>query len=64
LPWPKSAARPAKPSAKLALAPADAKTAALKAAAAAIRSRADEILAANADDLAEAKAGRSDRCLA
>jgi glutamate-5-semialdehyde dehydrogenase len=42
-------------SAKLALAPADAKTAALKAAAAAIRSRADEILAANADDLAEAK---------
>jgi len=42
-------------SAKLALAPADAKTAALKAAAAAIRSRANEILAANADDLAEAK---------
>jgi glutamate-5-semialdehyde dehydrogenase len=42
-------------SAQLALAPADAKTAALKAAAAAIRSRADEILSANADDLAEAK---------
>jgi glutamate-5-semialdehyde dehydrogenase len=42
-------------SAQLALAPADAKTAALKAAAAAIRSRANEILAANADDLAEAK---------
>src|SRR5258706_2007788 len=42
-------------SAQLALAPADAKTAALRAAAAAIRSRADEILAANTDDLAEAK---------
>src|SRR5438067_6993970 len=42
-------------SAKLALAPADAKTAALKAAAAAIRSRADEILAANAEDLGQAK---------
>src|ERR1700731_423558 len=41
--------------AQLALAPADAKTAALKAAADAIRSRANEILAANADDLAEAK---------
>jgi glutamate-5-semialdehyde dehydrogenase len=43
-------------SARLALAPADAKTAALKAAAAAIRSRADEILAANAKDLAAAQA--------
>src|SRR5437588_140656 len=42
-------------SAKLALAPADAKTAALNAAAAAVRSRANEILAANAEDLAEAK---------
>src|SRR5438067_1614926 len=42
--------------AQLALAPADAKTAALKAAAAAIRSRADEILAANAEDLAAAMA--------
>jgi glutamate-5-semialdehyde dehydrogenase len=41
--------------AQLALAPADAKTAALKAAADAIRSRANEILAANAEDLAEAK---------
>src|SRR5205085_1769513 len=41
---------------RLALAPADAKTAALKAAAAAIRSRADEILAANAEDLAAATA--------
>jgi glutamate-5-semialdehyde dehydrogenase len=41
--------------AQLALAPADAKTAALKAAAAAIRSRANEILAANAEDLAAAK---------
>jgi glutamate-5-semialdehyde dehydrogenase len=40
---------------QLALAPADAKTAALKAAAAAIRSQANEILAANAEDLAEAK---------
>src|SRR6202140_2603277 len=39
----------------LALAPADAKTAALEAAAAAVRARADEILAANAEDLAEAK---------
>src|SRR6202023_1014134 len=44
-------------SAQLALAPADAKTAALKAAAAAIRSRANEILSANAEDLAEAKRG-------
>jgi glutamate-5-semialdehyde dehydrogenase len=43
-------------SAQLALAPADAKTTALKAAASAIRSRADEILAANAEDLAAAKA--------
>jgi glutamate-5-semialdehyde dehydrogenase len=43
-------------SARLALAPADAKTAALKAAASAIRVRADEILAANAEDLAAAKA--------
>jgi glutamate-5-semialdehyde dehydrogenase len=42
-------------SAQLSLAPADAKTAALKAAAAAIRSRANEILSANAEDLAEAK---------
>src|SRR5438552_7850191 len=42
-------------SARLALAPAEAKTAALKAAAAAIRSRANEILAANAEDLAKAK---------
>src|ERR1700732_3295863 len=41
--------------AQRALAPADAKTAALKAAAAAIRSRANEILSANAEDLAEAK---------
>src|SRR6202047_3877401 len=41
--------------AQLALAPADAKTAALKAAAAAIRSRANEILSANAEDLTEAK---------
>jgi glutamate-5-semialdehyde dehydrogenase len=39
----------------LALAPADAKAAALRAAAAAVRVRADEILAANARDLAEAK---------
>jgi glutamate-5-semialdehyde dehydrogenase len=39
----------------LALAPADAKTAALQGAAAAVRARADEILAANAEDLAEAK---------
>jgi glutamate-5-semialdehyde dehydrogenase len=43
-------------SAQLALAPADAKTAALKAAASAIRVRADEILSANAEDLAAAKA--------
>ena len=42
-------------SATLALAPAEAKTAALEAAAAAVRSRANEILAANAEDLAEAK---------
>src|SRR5947199_995196 len=42
-------------SARLALAPAEAKTAALKAAAAAIRSRANEILSANAEDLAAAK---------
>src|SRR5207248_5131115 len=42
-------------SARLALAPADAKTAALKTAAAAIRSRADEVLSANAEDLAAAK---------
>src|SRR5436853_4233678 len=42
-------------SAQLALAPADAKTAALKAAAAAIRSRANEILSANAEDLAAAR---------
>src|SRR3954466_12581124 len=42
-------------SAQLALAPAESKTAALKAAAAAIRSRANEILSANAEDLAEAK---------
>src|SRR5205085_2267325 len=41
--------------AQLALAPAESKTAALKAAAAAIRSRANEILSANAEDLAEAK---------
>src|SRR6266513_108688 len=41
-------------SAQLALASADAKTAALKAAAAVIRSRANEILAANAEDVAEA----------
>jgi len=41
--------------AALALAPADSKTAALKAAAAAVRSRANEILAANAEDIAEAK---------
>src|SRR5438552_1580363 len=40
---------------RLALAPAAAKTAALKAAAAAIRSRANEILAANAEAIAEAK---------
>src|SRR3954451_9405723 len=40
---------------RLALAPADAKTAALKAAAAAIRSRANETLSANAEDLAAAK---------
>jgi glutamate-5-semialdehyde dehydrogenase len=44
-------------SAQLALAPAEAKTAALEAAAAAIRSRANEILSANAEDLAEAKRG-------
>src|SRR5438034_1187185 len=42
-------------SAQLALAPAESKTAALKAAAAAIRSRANEILSANAEDLAAAK---------
>src|SRR3954451_2097022 len=41
---------------RLALAPAEAKTAALKAAAAAIRSRASEILSANAEDLAAARA--------
>jgi glutamate-5-semialdehyde dehydrogenase len=41
--------------AALALAPADAKTAALEAAAAAVRSRANEILAANAQDIGEAK---------
>src|SRR5206468_6552262 len=40
---------------RLALAPAESKTAALKAAAAAIRSRANEILSANAGDLAGAK---------
>src|SRR5207302_6779137 len=40
---------------RLALAPAESKTAALKAAAAAIRARANEILSANAEDLAEAK---------
>src|SRR5205823_6509591 len=40
---------------RLALAPAESKTAALKAAAVAIRSRANEILSANAEDLAEAK---------
>src|SRR5947209_6752806 len=40
---------------RLALAPAESKTAALKAAAAAIRSRANEILSANAEDLAEAE---------
>src|SRR6266576_4140559 len=40
---------------RLALAPAESKTAALKAAAAAIRSRANEILSANAEDLTEAK---------
>jgi glutamate-5-semialdehyde dehydrogenase len=39
----------------LALAPAESKTAALEAAAAAVRARANEILAANAEDLAEAK---------
>src|SRR5947208_17068863 len=42
-------------SAQLALAPAESKTAALKAAAAAIRSRANEILSANAEDVAAAK---------
>src|SRR5438132_14237317 len=41
--------------AALALAPAESKTAALEAAAAAVRGRANEILAANAEDLAEAK---------
>jgi glutamate-5-semialdehyde dehydrogenase len=41
--------------AALALAPADAKTAALEAAAAAVRSRANEILAANEQDIGEAK---------
>jgi glutamate-5-semialdehyde dehydrogenase len=49
---------------RLALASADAKTAALKAAAAAIRSRANEILSANAEDLAAAKqAGIGDALL-
>jgi glutamate-5-semialdehyde dehydrogenase len=42
--------------AALALAPADVKVAALRAAAAAVRSRANEILAANAKDVAEANA--------
>src|SRR5438270_11732342 len=42
-------------SAQLALAPAAAKTAALRAAASAVRAQANAILAANADDLAEAK---------
>jgi glutamate-5-semialdehyde dehydrogenase len=42
--------------AALALAPAEAKVAALRAGAAAVRSRANEILAANAEDVAEAKA--------
>src|SRR5437667_4005629 len=41
--------------AALALASAEAKTAALRGAAAAVRERADEILAANADDMAEAR---------
>src|SRR6266849_815373 len=41
--------------AALALSPAEAKTAALQAAAAAVRAQANAILAANADDLAEAK---------
>src|SRR5258707_10801702 len=40
---------------RLALASADAKTVALRAAAQAIRDRAGEILAANTDDIAEAK---------
>src|SRR5439155_8119386 len=44
-----------KAAATLALAPAESKTAALNAAAAAVRGRANEILAANAEDLAEAK---------
>src|ERR1043166_4437316 len=49
---------------QLALAPADSRTAALKAAAAAIRSRANEILSANAEDLAAAKqAGTGDALL-
>src|ERR1051326_4427541 len=49
---------------QLALAPADSRTAALKAAAGAIRSRADEILSANAEDLAAAKqAGIGDALL-
>ncbi len=49
---------------RLALAPAAAKTAALKAAAGAIRSRANEILSANAEDLAAAKqAGIGDALL-
>jgi len=49
---------------QLALAPADSRTAALKAAAAAIRSRANEILSANAEDLAAAKqAGIGDALL-
>ena len=42
--------------AQLALAPAEAKVTALRAAAAAVRRRQNEILAANADDVAEAKA--------
>jgi glutamate-5-semialdehyde dehydrogenase len=43
--------------AALALAPAEARASALRAAAAALRSRANEILAANAEDLAEARRG-------
>ena len=51
-------------SAQLALAPADAKTAALRAAAVAIRSLANEILSANAEDIAAAKeAGIGDALL-
>src|SRR5438132_3309822 len=50
--------------AALALAPADSKTAALNAAAAAVRGRANEILSANAEDLAAAKeAGIGDALL-